>query len=78
MVNMEDCKPDSKYRDICYVFMKHTSDNSFEIVNADDGSMYPFNWRSACQNLQKNKAIKELNRHCSSQILQKSHKILQL
>ncbi|ROL48836.1 hypothetical protein DPX16_23189 [Anabarilius grahami] len=34
---MEDGKLGSKYRDTRYVLLRHTLDNSFEMVNVEDG-----------------------------------------
>uniref|UniRef100_A0A673JH84 Integrase catalytic domain-containing protein n=1 Tax=Sinocyclocheilus rhinocerous TaxID=307959 RepID=A0A673JH84_9TELE len=38
VASMEDGKLDSKYRDTRYVLLRHTSDNSFEMVNVEDGT----------------------------------------
>ena len=38
VASMEDGKLDSKYRNTRYVLLRHTSDNSIEMVNVEDGS----------------------------------------
>lgn len=35
---MENGKLDPTFRDICYVLLRNMADNSFELVNAEDGS----------------------------------------
>ena len=39
IANLENSKLDAKYKDICYVILRSTSDNSFELVNTVNGTL---------------------------------------
>ncbi len=88
VASMEDGKLDSKYRDTRYELLKHTSDNSFEMVNAEDGSRIvrnvkhmrhvPIQLEISMPDAAEEQSDQRTQKHCSSQMFQKNHKVLQL
>lgn len=38
IASMENGKLSTTFKDICYVILRNTADNAFELINAEDGS----------------------------------------